>query len=84
MRFAEYHPNSADAHDSRKRGKEDGLVSVLRLYLEPLSPQRSSQPADLGYEGALEQTIGHAAHSGSTGVLVLANMGGPSGTFRIV
>lgn len=60
--------------------KEDGLVSVLRLYLEPLSPQRSSQPADLGYGAVPEQTIGHAAHSSSTGVLVLkAIIGGLAG-----
>jgi len=68
---------------SGKCGKEDGLVSVLRLYLEPLSPQRSSQPANLGYEAAREQTIAQAAHFGSTGVLAQSVAGSP-GASRIV
>jgi hypothetical protein len=29
----------------RRQEGFDGLVCVLRLHLEPLSPQRSSQPA---------------------------------------
>jgi len=59
---------------SRRQQGLDGLVSVLRLFAEPSSPQRSSQPAQPAYETEQSAPMARKVGFSSTRVLEVTGL----------
>ncbi len=68
-------PANGGLEGVRRQEGFDGLVSVLRLHLEPSSPQRSSQPAMHFPRPARDGAMARRARFCSTGVLVPPSKG---------